>query len=522
MPRRAPSNQALACVLFTDIVGSTETAARLGDREWKKLLAKHHAIMRRELRRFRGQEMDTAGDGFFATFEQPADAITCAVAVSERLMPLDVHIRAGVHMGQVEMGGPKVQGIAVNIGARVMAKAEGDEVLVSSTVRDALAGADIAFDDRGTHALKGIPGDWHLFLVERDDALIARALGKEPVEIPGDGGSSAPWYRQRAALAALGAVGLLAVAAGVFLSRGDTPSSFTPAVNTVVRLDPTDASIVGGAAVGDTPLGVAADDSSVWVANFGSTVTKVDPAGASAPTTLGISVASGSGNPKAVVIGGGSTWVAIGGDTAAVNQFLPDASTPKRYDLTTGVEGIAYGADSVWVTNSQTGELVRIDPATGTVERSFPLEPDGGLYGVAFGDGSLWVAAGLGNTALLRVDPADGRVLAKIPLRGDPKGVAFGEGAVWVTLPDADLVQRVDPAAQQGQVTDTIDTGLDGPEGVAAGGGGVWITYTNSRTIVRIDPGSDRPSAQTQLAVGLVPEGVAVGSGSVWVTVRAP
>jgi streptogramin lyase len=186
------------------------------------------------------------------------------------------------------------------------------------------------------------------------------------------------------------------------------------------------------------------------------------------------------------------------------------------------VEGIAYGADSVWVTNSQTGELVKIDPATGTVEQSFPLEPDGGLYGVAFGDGSVWVAAGLGNKELLRVDPADGRVMAKIPLGGDPKGVAFGEGAVWVTLPDADRVQRVDPTAQQGQVTDTIDTGLDGPEGVVAGGGAVWITYTNSRTIVRVDPGSDTAGMQTQLAVGLVPEGVALGAGSVWVTVRAP
>jgi streptogramin lyase len=425
-------------------------------------------------------------------------------------------------MGQVELGGPKVQGIAVNIGARVMAKAEGDEVLVSSTVRDALAGAAIAFDDRGTHVLKGIPGEWHLFSVESDDRLVARALGNEPVEIPGDGGPSAPWFRQKAALAALAAVALIAIAVGVLLARKDTLSPFTPAVNTVVRLDLTDASIVGGYAVGDTPLGVAADDTSVWVANFGSTVTKVDPAGGTAPTTLGVSVASGTGNPKAVVIGGGSTWVAVGGDRGAVNRFLPDQSTPKRYDLTTtGVEGIAYGADSVWVTNSQTGELVKIDPATGA-SQSFGLEPDGGLYGLAFGDGSLWVADGLGHKALLRVDPADGRVIATIPLRGDPKGVAFGEGAVWVTLTDADLVQRIDPANQHGQVTDTIDTGLDGPEGVAAGEGGVWVTYTNSRTIVRIDPGSDRPSAQTQLAEGLVPQGVALGAGSVWVTVTAP
>ena len=290
MPRRAPSNQILASVLFTDIVGSTETAARLGDRGWKQLMAKHDAIMRKELKRFRGEEMDTAGDGFFATFGQPADAILCAVALSERLAPLDVHIRAGVHMGQVEVGGPKVQGIAVNIGARVVAKAQGDEVLVSSTVRDALAGADIGFEDPGTYGLKGIPGEWHLFAVERDDALAARALGNEPVESPDEGGgSAAPWYRQRGALVAIAAVAVVAVVAGVLLSRGSGTPPFKPAVNTVLALDPSDASVVSGAPVGDIPAAVAADDQNVWVANYGSgNVTKVDPSGDTAPLPLSV------------------------------------------------------------------------------------------------------------------------------------------------------------------------------------------------------------------------------------------
>ncbi len=414
MPRRAPSNQILASVLFTDIVGSTETAARLGDRGWKQLLAKHHAIMRKELKRFRGQEMDTAGDGFFATFAQPADAILCAVAVAQRLAPLDVRIRAGVHMGQVEVGGPKVQGIAVNIGARVVAKAQGDEVLVSSTVRDALAGADIGFEDRGTFELKGIPGEWHLFAVEREDALVARALGNEPVESPEEGGSAPPWYRQRGALVAIAAVAVVAVVAGVLLSRGGGTPAFAPAVNTVIALDPSDASVVTGAPVGDAPLAVAADDQHVWVANYNSgNVTKVDPSGEAAPLTLSVDP---PGNPTAVAVGDSSAWVAIGGTGRAVDAYTANASTPKSFPLDSSPVGIAYGDGMVWAVDKERGDLWKIDAASGADPVGFHLLDGGGLEGVAFGDGAVWVAAGLGNQAVLRVDPATGKEVDRIEL----------------------------------------------------------------------------------------------------------
>ena len=154
-----------ATVLFTDIVGSTERAAELGDRTWRDLLERHHRFVRRELARFRGEEKDTAGDGFFATFDGPARAIRCAQAVVEGVGELGLEVRAGVHTGECELHEGKVAGLAVVIGARVAGAAEGGEVLVSQTVKDLVAGAGVEFEDRGERELKGVPGSWRLYSV---------------------------------------------------------------------------------------------------------------------------------------------------------------------------------------------------------------------------------------------------------------------------------------------------------------------------------------------------------------------
>lgn len=155
----------LATIMFTDIVGSTLRAAELGDRAWRELLERHHALVRRELSRYRGEEKDTAGDGFFATFDGPARAIRCAHAVADGVRGLGLEIRAGVHTGECEVHEGKVAGLAVVIGARVAALAGGGEVLVSHTVRDLVAGAGIDFEERGEHELKGVPGSWRLYEV---------------------------------------------------------------------------------------------------------------------------------------------------------------------------------------------------------------------------------------------------------------------------------------------------------------------------------------------------------------------
>jgi class 3 adenylate cyclase len=160
-------DRVLATVLFTDIVGSTERATQLGDRAWKDLLQMHHALIRQELTRFRGREVDTAGDGFLATFDGPARAVRCAQAIIDDVRAIGLEVRAGVHTGEIELMGDDVGGIAVHIGARVVGTAGPGEVLVSSTVRDLVAGSGIEFDERGEHALKGLPGEWRLFATRR-------------------------------------------------------------------------------------------------------------------------------------------------------------------------------------------------------------------------------------------------------------------------------------------------------------------------------------------------------------------
>jgi class 3 adenylate cyclase len=163
--RRGPEpDRLLSTILFTDLVGSTERAAALGDRKWRDLLESYYALVRRELGHFRGREIDTAGDGFLAMFDGPARAVRCAQAISRNVGSLGISVRAGLHTGEVEMGGEKPGGIALHIGARVATQATAGEVLVSGTVKDLVSGSGIRFEDRGVHALKGVPGEWHLFL----------------------------------------------------------------------------------------------------------------------------------------------------------------------------------------------------------------------------------------------------------------------------------------------------------------------------------------------------------------------
>jgi len=159
----AESGRVLTTLLFTDIVGSTRRAAELGDERWRQLLADHHTIVREQIRRFRGREVDTAGDGFLIAFDGAARAVRCAKAVRQHLRRIGLEIRAGIHAGECEDSGGQLVGIAVHIGSRVLGVALPGEVLVSSTVRDLVAGSGIEFDDRGEHTLKGIAGQWHLY-----------------------------------------------------------------------------------------------------------------------------------------------------------------------------------------------------------------------------------------------------------------------------------------------------------------------------------------------------------------------
>jgi uncharacterized protein (TIGR00369 family) len=160
------ADRVIATVLFTDIVGSTERATQMGDRDWRDLLDRHHAAVREAIKRFRGTEVKTTGDGFVATFDSPARAVRCARAIKDAVSRLGVQIRAGLHTAEVEVGDGDIAGIAVHIAARVLGRANAGEILVSSTVRDLVSGSDLKFRDRGTYELKGVEGEWRLYAVE--------------------------------------------------------------------------------------------------------------------------------------------------------------------------------------------------------------------------------------------------------------------------------------------------------------------------------------------------------------------
>ena len=160
-----PDDRVLATVLFTDIVDSTRRAAEMGDRDWRALLDAHDAVVRSQLARFRGREVNTSGDGFLATFDGPQRAIRCAMAIRDAVHAIGIEVRAGLHTGEVELRGDDIGGIAVHIGARVSAHAGANDVVVSRTLRDLVIGSGLEFDDRGIHQLKGVPGEWRLFAI---------------------------------------------------------------------------------------------------------------------------------------------------------------------------------------------------------------------------------------------------------------------------------------------------------------------------------------------------------------------
>jgi class 3 adenylate cyclase len=164
----ADHERILATVLFTDIVGSTEKAAEIGGRRWRELVEAHHASVRAHLARFKGNEVDTAGDGFFATFDGPVRALRCAKAIVDSVERLGVQVRAGLHIGECEVIDNKIGGMAVNIGSRICALAGASEILVSQTIKDLVAGSGLGFEERGTHKLKGVPEEWRLFTLEMD------------------------------------------------------------------------------------------------------------------------------------------------------------------------------------------------------------------------------------------------------------------------------------------------------------------------------------------------------------------
>jgi class 3 adenylate cyclase/outer membrane protein assembly factor BamB len=506
VPRRGrSSDRRLVTVLFTDIAGSTERAAELGDTQWRRLLDAHNRTIRRLLKRHRGREIDTAGDGFFATFEQPAHAIDCALDLIETLRPIGVHIRAGVHMGEVEVLGPKVTGMSVHIGARLMSVAAADQVVVSSTVRDLMSGSELPFVDRGVQRLKGVDAEWHLYSVD-GPAETRPELALPPQEPPS-------LWRRPIVLIVGAAVLALGVVAGVLLTRGGAEP--TPTVNSVVLIDDT-GDLIDVVPVGTGPSTIDADEDSLWVANgLDRTIQRVDlGTGTAEPAEGGL-----PRGPTSITTGDGLVWVGTSlqseGSLTRIDPTQPNSA--QTVDVGAPVNGLAFGLGALWATDRDGSQLIRLDPTTGEEIATNALPEGSEPTGIAISADAVWVALH-GSSQVASVDPATGEVTTIPSAAGAPDQVAVGAGYVWVTVGDGDSVLRIDPATDSAF---TIEAVGDGPTGIAASDRGVWVANQLDGSVARIDPASGDVVDRIDLGRDVSPRAVEITPEGVWVSLSS-
>jgi len=504
--RTAAARRQLATVLFTDIARSTELAAELGDARWRTLIRRHHQTVRTELRRHGGREVDTAGDGFFATFPAPAAAVECAYAVVRAVRDLGLELRAGVHTGEVEPIGDKVGGIAVHVGARLMALAQPGEVLVSSTVHDLVSGSDLGFADRGVHTLRGLPAEWHVW------ALDAPAVAEVPLADPSVVAARLATGREsrRLRLALVGVVGVVGAltvvgAAGWFFGQR---AAVVPAPDTATALDRSDGRSAAAIDVGRGPSSVSADRGRVWVANESAgTVSRLD-------RTAGESEALGQvgARPSSVLVDGDLVWVS---DPWNDLVSVLDARDGRLLRQLEGIHARALtaGYGSVWAADDIADSVVRVDPTTFALVATIALVPESGPGALASDASGIWVAASRSDR-LLRIDPQTNAISGPGISVTRPARVAAGAGALWVTGTLDDSLTKVDPGS--GRVVTSFEV-CDTPTAVAAGDEGVWVACTVARSVARVDP---EGNVIEVIAMDAAPTGIALDAELAWVVLR--
>jgi class 3 adenylate cyclase len=477
--QRRTGGRGLGAVLFTDIVGSTQVAAEMGNTRWGELVARHHRLLRGLIRRFGGREIDTAGDGFFVAFERPADAIRCAVEATEAVRGLGIEIRAGISFGELEMVGRKPGGLVVNTAARVMSVAGPGEVLVPASVREIVPGAGITFAEHGVHQLKGLDGEFRLFGVTGIDGReVVPPLDEEEAaerrrEIFPAGG------RRWALLVGLG-VGALALLVGAWLLGGGdaekTRESGHGLTNSVASID-VDTGRVG------SPVFIGGLES-----RLSFDLEFID-------------------HPMAV--GEGGVWLLRPPRLLHIDPIDRDVRS-NRIDIGVGTsQSVAAGLDAVWVLSDRT--LYRVHPGTDE-PRPFlvlPLAPGIATYSLAL-DNQLWV--GDSDGTLVRMDPATGaRDQAETGLSIGP--MAGTRNGLWVADILEGVVTRVDrdsmrPTGGQIDIAGSIDQ-------MVGHGDDLWILDTRVGILTQVDTasGSVRGSAR----VGHAASDIAVGLGAVWI-----
>ncbi len=504
----------LTTVLMTDIVGSTEHAAELGDAGWRDLIGMHHAIVRGALRQFGGREMDTAGDGFFAIFDAPAAAADCALKITDDVRALGLEVRAGLHVGEVEQMAGKVGGISVVVAARIVAAAGPGEVLVSSTVRDLAAGSGLRFEDRGVRELKGVPGEWHLFVVSRVGAEVVDTDSPSATERRAAAvrrASARPIWQRRPRLVAGTAVLLVIVLAtgGLLVVKPWQPAALASvAEDSIGIIDPARDVVIGEIPVGTRPGGIVIGEGSAWVSNTGAdSVSQIDLAKRVALSRISVGRA-----PRGIALAGGSVWVANSGERTVSRIDAATGSVVQTVEVGNGPTAIVASGDGLWVANAGDSTVVHIDAGSGAVGE--PVGVASTPISLAADADGLWVASQDG-ASISHLDPVSGVAeAAPIQLSARPSALALDAGSAWVASADG-TVTRIDTASHR--VTTTIDVG-GSLAAIAVSDGQVWVGDGDG-SVSRVDPGD--PSHPVHISTSTAVAAFAVVDGGVWVASQA-
>jgi class 3 adenylate cyclase/streptogramin lyase len=513
--QRRSGGRGLGAVLFTDIVGSTAIAAEMGNTRWSELVDRHHRIVRRAVGRFGGHEIDTAGDGFFVSFERPADAIKAAVAAAEAVRELGIEIRSGVSFGELETISGKPGGLVVNAAARVMAVAGPGEVLVPASLRDLVLGAGITFAEHGVHQFKGIEGDFHLFKVKDVDGegLASPLEADEAIDRRRE---IFPTGRRRRPLVVGLAAGALAVIIGasILLFRQSELRQAGPLQNAVVRIDADSGRILSTVGL-DRAVAfarfvnhlLAAGEGGVWVLDpprllhLDPVYEQVRSDQIAIGVTEHLDVEAGLG--AVWVLGGQYTVYRVNPATDEVEPFLDMGASQK------GPSSISV-AGAVWAGFSD-GTVIRVDASTGARDQIDTAHP---VDLIAASKGTVWLVDLL-ESAVVRVDAASLQLIGR-PIRIDGRidQVVASEEGLWILDQRAGAVTLIDPAS--GQVQGPVRVG-DSPTDLTFGLDRLWVGDLDG-SVYRLDPSTLRVK---RMPVGAEVLGVAVDEDaeSLWVYV---
>jgi class 3 adenylate cyclase len=522
--QRRTVRRGLGAVLFTDIVGSTAIASEMGNTRWSELVSRHHRLIRREIRRFDGREQDTAGDGFFVSFERPADAIRCAVSSAEAVRALGIEIRAGVSFGQLELVEGKAGGLIVNTAARVMSVAGAGEVLVPAAVKDLVPGTGISFDDHGTHGLKGIEGKLRLCRVtEVDGRAPPEPLGAE--EAAERRAAIAPGTSRRAGLVVGGLAAAVVALVAIWALAGNGPPAGPrePALPAryVVEFDADTADErqliaypnPGRPERARFDTAIAAGQGAVWIE---------DPT-AHVPTVLHVDPRVGEIRPVALRVPGSfnlsidtafdAVWVASD-QLIRINPATDEARAILRFPVPVGgIVGVALAVDRrhLWIGTTD-GVLLRVDPSGDVTARRSVTDS---IQEIAAGEDGVWAVDQLAGV-IVRIDPLSLETLAEIPFTGSVDAMELFDGELWALDFRTGVLRRI--SILEDREVEQVDVPSDATA-LAVGLDAIWVSYEDG-TVIKVDPITERASTFATVEGSARAIAVDVVRESIWVDVR--